>query len=272
MNNLNVNEKIDYIVKQIKSYMKCTNGKNAVIGISGGKDSTVCAALCVKALGKENVIGVLMPNGYQNDINDSYKICEFLGIEYLTINIRTAYNSIISYIENQITYPNKKINKIKKVSKQTELNLPPRIRMSTLYAVAQSVNGRVMNTTNACEAFVGYGTLWGDTVGDYAPLKYLTVDEILEIGDALGLPKELVHKTPSDGLTGKSDEEILGVSYSDIGKFYKAVREINKSHDNGKTYFKIKNEIDKEIFEKIEKLHNKNKFKSSMIKIPGPEF
>ena len=257
---------IDKIVNDIKKFFEESKGEKAIIGISGGKDSTVCAALCVKALGKDNVIGVLMPNGYQNDINDSYKICEFLGIEYLTINIRTAYNSIISYIENQITYPNKKINEIKKVAKQTELNLPPRIRMSTLYAVAQSVNGRVINTTNACEAFVGYGTLWGDTVGDYAPLKYLTVDEILEIGDALGLPKELVHKTPSDGLTGKSDEEILGVSYSDIGKV------CMNSLLYGKEYALsfIPDKMDEKTFEKIKKLYEKNEFKAKLINIPGP--
>lgn len=268
MNNLNVNEKIDYIVKQIKSYMEYTNGEKAVIGISGGKDSTVTAALCVKALGKINVLGVLMPNGVQYDIQDSIDICNYLGIKYLKINICDAYNSITDYIENEL----QRLCNLNHITKQTKINLAPRLRMSVLYGVAQSINGgRVMNTTNACEAVVGYGTLWGDTVGDYAPLKYLTVDEILEIGDALGLPKELVYKTPSDGLTGKSDEEILGVSYSDIGKFYKAVREINL-FDNGKAYFEIKNEIDKEIFEKIKKLHNKNKFKSLMIKIPGPEF
>ena len=262
MNNLNVNEKIDYIVKQIKSYMKCTNGEKAVIGISGGKDSSIVAALCVKALGKENVIGVLMPNGTQKDINDSQKLCEFLSIKNIEINISDAYYSIINKIV---------LNNLEPTS-QSMLNLAPRIRMSTLYAVAQSVNGRVMNTTNACEAFVGYGTLWGDTVGDYAPLKYLTVDEILEIGNVLGLPKELVHKTPSDGLTGKSDEEILGVSYSDVGKYYKALRYSDKYHDEGQAYFNMQDKMNKKVFEKIKELHYKNEFKSLMIKIPGPEF
>lgn len=258
---MNVNEKIDYIVKEIQSFMKCNNGQKAIIGISGGKDSTVTAALCVKALGKINVIGVLMPNGVQYDIQDSIDICNYLGIKYLRINIYDAYNSITDYIENEL----QRLCNLNHITKQTKINLAPRLRMSVLYGVAQSIDGgRVMNTTNACEAFVGYGTLWGDTVGDYAPLKYLTVDEVLEIGDALGLPFKLVHKTPSDGLTGKSDEEILGVSYEDIGKFYKMYRDYGSKY----TLINIKDQMKEETYEKIIKLFNKSQFKREMINVP----
>ena len=236
-------------INWIKSYFEKTNGKVAVVGISGGKDSTVCAALCVRALGKENVIGVLMPNGYQNDIKDSYRVCEFLEIEYLTINIRTAYNSIISDIENQCSYPLKKTNKISKITKQTEFNLAPRLRMASLYAVAQSIpGGRVCNTSNMCESYIGYGTLWGDTVGDFSPLGNCVISEVKEMGYDLGLPKDLIDKAPADGLTGKTDEDVLGFTYKNVEKCI-----IHCSNDE---YSKIINK------------HIQNKFKSNMINIP----
>jgi len=262
MNKLSSEDKINILVKEIKYFIESSKGEKAVVGISGGKDSSVVAALCVKAIGKENVIGVLMPNKFQADISDAEKICEILGIKKYVVDIFNAYDAIFTkLIENGIEPTN-----------QTKFNLPPRLRMTVLYAIAQSINGRVMNTSNACETFVGYGTLWGDTVGDFSPLKYLTVDEIYEIGDALGLPFELVHKTPSDGLTGKSDEEVLGVSYSDIGKYYKALRYSEKYHDEGAAYYEAQDKMNKEVFEKIKELHLKNEFKSLMIKIPGAKF
>jgi len=206
----NVEKATEGIIKWIQNWFdKNGKGCNAVIGISGGKDSTVCAGLLVKALGKDRVIGVLMPNGGQADINDSYKVCDFLGINKYVINIEQAYQHILrSMVFNLIN-----------VSKQTEENLPPRLRMSVLYAVSQSVNGRVCNTCNLSEDWVGYSTRYGDSVGDFSPLSNYTVTEVKEIGHYLGLPAELVDKTPIDGLCGKSDEENLGFTYAELDQY-----------------------------------------------------
>ena len=235
----------------IKEYFENTNGEKAVIGISGGKDSTVASALCVKALGRENVIGVLMPNGEQKDIEDSKRICEFLGIENYTINIKDAFFGVLS----KLTLAGFKNGEF---SKQSMINLAPRIRMAVLYTVAQSLEGgRVINTTNACESFVGYGTLFGDTVGDFAIFKNTTVSQVYKIGDDLGLPYDLVHKTPSDGLTGKSDEEVLGVSYDDIE---------NYMDYDGITVIDIETA---KKFNIIKKLHEKSQFKRDIINLPS---
>ena len=241
-------------IKSIEHYFNRTNGKVAVIGISGGKDSTVAAALCVQALGKENVLGVLMPNGEQCDIRDSYKICNFLDIEYLEINIHKACYDIESAIDYLVRVKKPSMTtKFNQVSKQAEINLQPRIRMATLYAVAQSIEGgRVINTSNKCEAYVGWGTLWGDTVGDFSPLGTLLVSEIVKIGDDLGLPEELVHKVPSDGLTGKSDEENLGVTYDSIEKVI-----LNDIANAPYQYYR-----------KIDDMHTKSAFKREMINLP----
>ena len=165
------------------------NGKgcNAVIGISGGKDSSVCAALCVEALGKERVIGVLMPNGVQSDIADSRQLVEHLGIENVTINIADAVSAVRTQLKEADI----------EVSEQTKINLPPRIRMSVLYAVSQSMNGRVINTCNLSEDWVGYSTRYGDSAGDVSLLGKLTVQEVKALGHELGLPENLVDKAPS---------------------------------------------------------------------------
>jgi len=181
-------------------------GCRAVIGISGGKDSSVCAALCAEALGKDRVLGVLMPNGVQSDIEDSRKLVSHLGIKSITVDISYAYDAILSGLFE--AFDEELIP-----SEQTQINLPPRLRMTTLYAVSQSVNGRVINTCNLSEEYVGYSTRWGDSVGDVSPLANLIVAEVKAIGHALGLPEELVEKTPSDGLCGKSDEDRLGFPY-----------------------------------------------------------
>lgn len=193
------------------------NGKgcNAVIGISGGKDSSVVAALCVEALGKDRVFGVLMPNGYQSDLDDSYTLCSHLDINKGVINIERivdcclegTYWAMGGFTTNAIC------------SEQTKTNLPPRIRMTMLYAISQSMNGRVANTCNLSEDYVGYSTRWGDSVGDFSPLANLTSDEVVAIGDACGLPYELTHKTPSDGLCGKTDEDNLGFTYEVLNKY-----------------------------------------------------
>lgn len=184
------------------------NGKgcNAIIGISGGKDSSVCAALLVKALGKERVIGVLMPNGVQQDIDAAYKLVDTLGIKYYLINIKDAYDGIIRNMEYTGIV----------ISQQTKENLPPRLRMSTLYAVSQSNNGRVCNTCNMSEDWVGYSTRYGDSVGDFSPLTNYTVTEVKQIGRYLDLPEDLIEKAPSDGLCGKTDEDNLGFTYTEL--------------------------------------------------------
>ena len=183
------------------------NGKgcNAVIGISGGKDSSVTAALCVEALGRDRVIGVLMPQGEQHDIDMAYLLVNHLGIRHYEINIKDAVDGVLRNMPKDM-----------EITPQTKQNLPARIRMATVYAVSQSNNGRVANTCNLSEDWVGYATRYGDGAGDFSPLSHLTVTEIKEIGNILGLPKELVNKTPIDGLCGKTDEENLGFTYAEL--------------------------------------------------------
>lgn len=208
------------IVEWIRQWFE-ENGKgcNAVIGISGGKDSSIAAALCVEALGKDRVIGVTMPNTVQvtedalnqtmNAVND---VVKSLGIVCYTVPINAPYCSLIHCIENAMD---------KNVSEQTAINLAPRIRMSTLYAVSQSCNGRVVNTCNLSEDWVGYSTRWGDSVGDFAPLKSFTVTELKRIGYELAhlLPKHLVDRVPTDDLCGKTDEDNLGFTYAVLDKY-----------------------------------------------------
>lgn len=198
------------IVEWIKEWFE-NNGKgcNAVIGISGGKDSSIVAALCAEALGKDRVIGVLMPNGEQADINDAIQLVEHLGIKYYIINIKNSVDGVVREM----------LSAGIEISEQTRINLPPRIRMSTLYAVSQSHNGRVANTCNLSEDWIGYSTRYGDSAGDFSPLCNVTVTEAKAIGEILGLPHNLVHKTPSDGLSGMSDEEKIGFTYEVLDKY-----------------------------------------------------
>ena len=184
-------------------------GCNAVIGISGGKDSSVTAALCVRALGADRVIGVLMPNGEQYDINVSEALVKHLGIRSYVVNIKDAYDGVVNAAKTAGV----------ELSNQSYINLAPRIRMSTLYAVSQSYNGRVINTCNLSEDWVGYSTRYGDSVGDVCPLGKLTVAEVKEMGTFLGLPDMFVHKVPSDGLCGKTDEDNLGFTYAVLDRY-----------------------------------------------------
>ena len=183
-------------------------GCNAVVGISGGKDSSVAAALCVEALGKDRVIGVLMPQGQQQDIDMAYLLVEHLGIRHYEINIKAAVDAVLESMPGELA-----------ITAQSVQNLPPRIRMSTLYAVSQSCNGRVVNTCNLSEDWVGYSTRYGDAAGDFSPMCNLTVAEVKEIGRLLGLPEVLVEKTPIDGLCGKTDEENLGFTYAELDRY-----------------------------------------------------
>ncbi len=204
----------DKVVQWIRDWFEENGpGCNAVIGISGGKDSSVVAGLCVEALGKERVLGVTMPNGVQPDIDDSMKLINHLGIRHCCVNIGNTYDSLMTAVKEQLgTFD-------ATLSRQTVVNLPPRLRMSTLYAISQSMNGRVANTCNLSEDWVGYSTRYGDAAGDFAPIGGLVVQEVKAIGKELGLPIELVEKTPSDGLTDKSDEDNLGFTYAVLDKY-----------------------------------------------------
>ncbi len=201
----------DACVQWIRDWFE-ENGKgcHAVLGISGGKDSSVCAALCAEALGADRVIGVTMPNGVQPDIDDSVKLINHLGIKRYNVNIGPAFEALMTEVEAQLGGP---------ASKQTRINMAPRLRMTTLYAISQSNNGRVVNTCNLSEDWVGYSTRYGDAAGDFSPLGGLTVQEVVAIGKVLGLPTDLVEKAPSDGLTGLTDEDNLGFTYAVLDRY-----------------------------------------------------
>lgn len=213
------------------------NGREsrAIVGISGGKDSSVVAALCVAALGRDRVIGVLMPQGEQWDIDVSRRLCDHLGIVRFVVNIGETVKVLSAELEASLG---------KELSRQSVINLPARIRMSTLYAVSQTENGRVANTCNLSEDWVGYSTRYGDMAGDFSPLSSLTVREVKEVGRVLRLPDEFIEKTPIDGLSGKSDEENLGFTYEELD-----------------TYIREGRIDDEEHRKKIDELHRKNKFK-----------
>lgn len=219
-------------------------GCNAVLGISGGKDSSVVAALCVEALGKDRVIGVLMPNGEQQDIDMAYLLVNHLGIKHYVVNIKEAVDGLKNALSKDLD-----------VSTQALTNLPPRIRMSTVYAVSQSVNGRVANTCNLSEDWVGYSTRYGDSVGDFSPCSFLTVQEVKSIGRLLGLPEELVEKPPIDGLCGKTDEDNLGFTYATLDKYIRT-GEID----------------DEEIKSKIDRKHQMNLFKLEVMPAFKPDW
>lgn len=229
-------------VEWIRNFFE-KNGKdcNAVVGISGGKDSSIVAALCVEALGKERVIGVLMPCGEQHDIDMAKLLVDTLGIKHYIVNIKDAVDGIIKNIPFEL-------------QTQSLTNLPPRIRMSTLYAVSQSNNGRVANTCNLSEDWVGYSTRYGDAAGDFSPCSHLTVNEMKQIGRVLGLPDVLVDKVPIDGLCGKTDEDNLGFTYAELDKY---IREGIIEDENKK--------------KRIDTLHERNLFKLELMPSFKPE-
>ncbi len=238
MYHFNAKHATEQCVSWIREWFE-QNGKNcnAVLGVSGGKDSSVVAALCCKALGNERVIGVMMPKGEQFDIDYSIDLCKFLNIKYFTVNIGEAVESIYKAIGNSF-----------EITNQTRFNLPPRIRMSVVYAVAQSNNGRVANTCNLSEDWVGYSTRYGDSVGDFSPLSCFTVAEVKAIGRELGLPEKFVEKPPIDGLCGKTDEDNLGFTYATLD-----------------AYIREGIEPDAETKNKIDTMHKNNLFKLSYM-------
>jgi NAD+ synthase len=212
----------DALIKWIREWF-LKNGKDAwaVIGISGGKDSGIAAALCVEALGKERVFGVLMPCGEQQDIEDSYATVGALGIQYAVVNIHAPVHDIYKDVLHR-TAGLRKAGGVKE--EQTDLalvNVQPRIRMTVLYAFAQMLpgGGRVVNTCNLSEDYVGYSTKYGDSAGDFSPFAKLTAGEVIAIGDMTSLPYSLVHKVPSDGLCGKTDEDAFGFTYAELDEY-----------------------------------------------------
>ena len=228
----------DECVLWIQSFFE-QNGPdcNAVVGISGGKDSSIAAALCVEALGADRVIGVLMPQGQQHDINMAYLLVNHLGIKHYVVNIKDAVDGILGNIPYELP-----------LTRLATTNLPPRIRMATLYAVSQSCNGRVCNTCNLSEDWVGYSTRYGDSVGDFSPLSHLTVTEVKQVGRLLGLPDALVDKVPIDGLCGKTDEENLGFTYDELDRYIRT-----GCIEDAKTR------------ERIDSMHVKNMFKLQLM-------
>ena len=220
MNYFNAEKTRDNLVQWIKDWFE-KNGptSKAVIGISGGKDSTIVAALCTRAIGKERVLGVLMPNGEQKDIGDSIRVCEALGIPNVTVNIKDAYKGLAENVLGAL----RDFDDVTQLSEQTTINIAPRLRMTTLYAVSQTVGGRVINTSNLSEFLTGYFTRWGDECGDMKPLINLTKNEVVAIGLTMPeIPRELVEKAPSDGLTGKTDEDKIGFSYDWLDSWIRA--------------------------------------------------
>lgn len=240
MKEFNAQEVKDRCVAWIRDFFE-ENGKgcSCIVGISGGKDSSVAAALCVEALGKERVIGVLMPNGEQPDIDMAQKLVEFLGITAVTVNIAPVVDAVTQGVQSVLT---------EGMSVQAAVNLQPRLRMAVLYAVSQSKNGRVVNTCNLSEDWVGYSTRYGDSAGDFSPLSDLTVKEVKQVGRAAGLPEDLIEKVPSDGLCGKSDEDNLGFSYEMLDR-----------------YIRIGEIEDEAVKEKIDRMHEKNLFKLQLM-------
>jgi NAD+ synthetase len=219
--------------------------KKWVVGISGGKDSTVTAALAARIFGRENVVGVLMPCGEQPDISDAEEAVQILGIKRVRVNIGKSFADITGQFES----PENSLE----VSEDSKINLPARLRMSTLYAVAQSVDGIVLNTSNLTENYLSFMTLYGDHAGSYGPIQNLTVTEVIKLGEWLGLPEKLVWKTPVDGLQPLTDEEKLGMRYYNVDEFIRYGR----------------------LFVDPEKIYEKycsGKFKLEIVNIPGPTF
>ncbi len=239
----NAEKEIENIISWIRAWFGENGPKaSAVIGLSGGKDSSIVAALLSRALSPERVKGVMMPNGEQKDISDSRSIAAHLGIKTYTVNIAPIYDAALKTLEDSTDDI--------EMTKDTRINLAPRIRMSVLYAIAQSLpeGGRVANTCNASEDYIGYSTKYGDAAGDFSPCSDFTVSEMLEIGDALKIPSFLVHKTPSDGLSGQTDEEKIGFTYATLDHFIKT----------GEC-------SDDEIRKKIERMHALNLHKLKVI-------
>jgi len=233
---------INLVVDWIKSYVKNSGAKGVVIGNSGGKDSAVVIALCVKALGKENVLTVAMPCfSTPQDLEDAKLIADTFGVKMPTVDLSSVYENLCLEIESTIT---------KELFTEASINIIPRLRMTTLYAIAQQNNFLVSGTGNACEQFIGYTTKWGDNASDFNPIAEFTVSEVLEIGKILGVPDKIINKAPNDGLGLGSDEEKIGITYKEIEEYITTGKTSNPSS-----------------VEKIEKMHKQTEHKRKLIPV-----
>ena len=240
MKEFNAKEQLPGLIDWMRERMKDCCGKTAVVGVSGGKDSSVVSALCCAAYGKEHVVGVLMPDGEQPDIDYSRDLVEFLNIPHHTVNIHAAVRGVLDQLEECGIEP----------TRQTKVNLPSRIRMATLYAIAQSVeSGIVINTSNLSEDWVGYCTIYGDSAGAFSPLGMYTTEEVIALGAELGLPEKFLIKPPSDGLTGLTDEDNLGFTYHAVNEYVR------------------RGVCDEETRAKIDRLHRSSRFKFQTLPV-----
>lgn len=233
-----MDEILERLTLWVRRQQSSIGAEMAVIGISGGKDSSVTAALAAQALGKDKVFGVMMPRGEQKDLAVAQDLCQTLGIRHAIVPIGDMADAATAAIGARVM----------PLSRQAEINLPPRLRMTVLYAVAQSINGVVWNTSNLSEDWVGYATIYGDTSGAFSPLATLTTDEVIALGAALGVPERFITIPPADGLTGKTDEEVLGFSYQVLNH-----------------YIRTGECADPAIREKIDRLHRQSRFKFQTI-------
>ena len=240
MAEFNAKQQLPGLLDWMRAQMKACGGKTAVIGISGGKDSSVTAALSVAAYGRENVVGVLMPDGVQPDIDYSNGLVDVLNIRHYTFNIHGGTSGILDEMARVGI----------DASRQTKVNLPSRIRMATLYAIAQSEEGGiVINTSNLSEDWVGYCTIYGDSAGAFSPLGMYTTEEVIALGRQLGLPEKFLIKPPSDGLTGLTDEDNLGFTYHAVNEYVR------------------RGTVDPAIKEQIDNRHRVSRFKFQTIPV-----
>lgn len=233
---------VNLIIDWIRNYVKISGAKGVVIGNSGGKDSAIVIGLCAKALGKENVLAVSLPcNSILQDLEDANLVANTFGVKTLTIDLTKTYATLTDSIENKLS---------EKIVTNSAINISPRLRMTTLYAIAMQYGYLVVGTGNACETFIGYTTKWGDNASDFNPIAEFTVSEVLEIGKILGVPDKIINKTPNDGLGLGSDEEKLGVTYKEVEEYIKT----------GKT-------ANAKSCLKIEKLHKQSEHKRNKIPV-----
>lgn len=220
------------VINFIRDYMD-KNGPNSpiVIGVSGGKDSAAAAAASVAAVGTNRVIGVMLPNGIQSDLGDAIGCCNFLKIPHMEINI----GPLVKETYNAMRYS--RFKDLHEINSVVKTNHPARLRMSVLYMIANQIGGRVCNTCNMSETYVGYDTKWGDQCGDFSPFQNYTASEVIEIGIALGVPEKAMCKAPADGMCGQTDEERWGFTYVMLDKYLRggelnkeAVTQIEKMH------------------------------------------
>lgn len=246
-------ETYNRLIRGIKYYCETTNCNGFVLGVSGGKDSTVVAKLLVDALGKDKVFGVLMPDGIQKDISDSYKICHLLDIDNQEVDIHYMYRELLQAIQNDCTQLDTAItmnHNTYSITEKAKTNILPRLRMTVLYAIAQSRGFRVCGTGNLSEHYVGWFTKWGDGACDFNPIAHLTCTEVIELGHYMKIPAELVDKTPSDGLTGKSDEDNFGFTYKELD-----------------TYLRNPRNVSSDIISKFEEMHKNSHHKTQVYEL-----